>query len=561
MSNEDFPRADEPIRVNSDPTSDSARTAPTFEGEPDLTPNEGRRRGNRRTPRDRAPRERTPKKNSLNLSARAVLLAAIPLAILALLGVLLDRGEPVTQPAVTLEPIQSAVLLCPEPGTGGDLGVRVSAAVIPGQPGQESGDGNAGLRTLPGANSAQSKIKLVGEQAQIEAFGTKLPPIEAYGEGSLAPGLVADQWGRDPSGRGRGMASTACAPAASDFWFVGGGAVAGRRTRVVLVNPDDTAALADVIVHGPDGVIDSPASRGLVIPAKSRLAIPLDVVAPGVNGTAIHVVVSNGRVGASVDDEQRSGLASIGTDWIPQAAPPALKVFVPGIINGDGARVLSVLSTSDSDAVVKVRIISQEGTYAPADRDTITVPAGAVTTIDLAPVLPPTSDGVLPATVELTSDAPIVAGMRQFFGGRRVQDDTSFVSGSQPFTGPAAVTGLPVRAATDVRVSVTAPDTDAVVDITLLPFRGGKEASVPTEPRRLEIPAGTMKWIKLNPPSDIDWYTAIVTPAEGSGPVLVAHRVREKSRFGDLITGYSWRPLRTQVPVPSAQFAPQVGSN
>lgn len=557
MSNENFPGSDEPIRVNSDPTSRPPNSGPLDDAAPASEESPRRRRSRQTSPR----KQRTPREHGLNLSARAVLFAGIPLIVLALVGLLLDRGDQPSEPAVTLEPIQSAVLLCPEPGTGGDLGVRVSAAVIPGQPGQDSGDGSAGLRTLPGANSAQSKIKMVGEQAQIEAFGTKLPPIEAYGEGSLAPGLVADQWGRDPSGRGRGMASTACAPAASDFWFVGGGAVAGRRTRVVLVNPDDTAALADVIVHGPDGVIESPASRGLVIPAKSRLAIPLDVVAPGVNGTAIHVVVSNGRVGASVDDEQRSGLASIGTDWIPQAAPPALKVYVPGIINGDGARVLSVLSTSDSDAVVKVRIISQEGSYAPADRDTITVPAGSVVTIDLAPVLPPTPDGVLPATVELTSDAPIVAGMRQFFGGRRVQDDTSFVSGSQPFTGPAAVTGLPVRAATDVRVSVTAPDSDAVVDITLLPFRGGKEAAVPTEPRRLEIPAGTMKSIKLNPPSDVDWYTAIVTPADGSGPVLVAHRVREKSRFGDLITGYSWRPLRTQVPVPSAQFAPQVGNN
>lgn len=556
MNNTDIPGSDEPIRVNSDPTLGAASNTPAQKGEPDRPEDVDRRRGKQRPPRKRIPREST-----LNLSARAVLLAVVPLAVLSLLGLILDRGSEVGAPAVTLEPIQSAVLLCPEPGTGGDLGVRVTAAVIPGQPGQDSGAGTAGLRTLPGANAARSVITSVGEQAQIEAFGTKLPPIEAYGEGSLAPGLVADQWGRDPSGRGRGMASTACAPAASDFWFVGGGAVAGRRTRVVLVNPDDTAALADVIVHGPDGVIDSPASRGLVIPAQSRVAIPLDVVAPGVNGTAVHVVVSNGRVGASVDDEQRSGLASIGTDWIPQAAPPAMKVYVPGIINGDGARVLSVLSTTDSDAVVKVRIISQEGAYAPADRDTITVPAGSVSTIDLAPVLPPTPDGVLPATVELTSDAPIVAGMRQFFGGRRVQDDTSFVSGSQPFTGPAAVTGLPVRASTDVRVSVTAPDADGVVDVTLLPFRGGKEASAPTEPRRVEISAGTMKWIKLNPPSDVDWYTAIVTPAQGSGPVLVAHRVREKSRFGDLITGYPWRPLRTQVPVPSAGFAPEVGSS
>ena len=52
------------------------------------------------------------------------------------------------------------------------------------------------------------------------------------------------------------MASTACAVAASEFWFVGGGAIAGRQTRIVLVNPDETSAVVDVIVRGPDGVID-----------------------------------------------------------------------------------------------------------------------------------------------------------------------------------------------------------------------------------------------------------------------------------------------------------------
>ena len=102
-------------------------------------------------------------------------------------------------------------------------------------------------------------------------------------------------------------------------------------------------------------------------------------------------------------------------------------------------------------------------------------------------------------------------------------------------------------------MSITAPDTAAEVDIVLLPFRGGKEAAVPTEPRRVKIGAGKLKYIKLSPPAGIDWYTAVVTPVDGSGPVIVAHRVREQSRFGDLVTGYPWSPLRTQVTVPTAQ--------
>ena len=476
--------------------------------------------------------------------------ATVAVAVVAVLvATLVQRQAPaVTEGPTSIEPIGSALLLCPEPGAGSDLGVRVTAAVVPGQPGQDAA-GTGGLQTLPGKQSAQSRIEVPGGQAQIEAFGRQLPAIAAYGEDGLAPGLVADQWGRDPAGRGRGMASTACAPAGSEFWFVGGGAIAGRVTRIVLVNPDPTAAVVDVIIRGENGIIDAPAGRGLVVKGEDRLIVRLDVLAPGVAATAVQVIARTGRVGASVDDEQRAGLANVGTDWVPRAAPPATRVWVPGVANGAGARVLSVAAPGGDDAIVNVRVITSEGTYAPAERSRLEVPADSVVAIDMAPVL-----DKQPATLELTSDVPIVAGMRMFFG-----NETSFSAGAMPYDGPAAVSGLPVRSSTDVRVSITAPDTAAQVEITLLPFRGGKEAAVPTQPRRIKVDAGTMRWIKLNPPSGVDWYTAVVTPLDGSGSVLVAHRLREKSRFGDLVTGYPWNALRTEVVVPTAAQDPSVG--
>jgi hypothetical protein len=486
--------------------------------------------------------------------ARPLLVAVAVAAVLILGATLLQRPSPtVDEGAVTVEPIGSTVLLCPEPGAGTDLGVRVTAALVPGQPGQDGGEGAAGMQTLPGKESASSKILVPGGQAQIEAFGTRLPAIEAYGEGSLAPGLVADQWGRDPGGRGRGMASTACAPAASEFWFVGGGAIAGRQTRIVLVNPDETAAIVDVLIHGPEGLIDAPAGRGLVIRGQDRLVVRLDVLAPGVTATAVQVLARTGRVGASVDDEQMSGLTTVGTDWIPPAAAPATKVYVPGIVNGVGARVLSITAPGEDDAIVNIRVIAADGTYAPTERSRVEVPADSVVAIDMAPIL-----DKRPATLELTSDVPIVAGMRQFFGANSAQAETAFSAGAQPFSGPAAVSGLPVRAATDVRISITAPDTDAEVEIALLPFRGGKEAAVPADVRRVKVGAGKIRYIRLSPPAGIDWYTAVVTPVEGSGPVLVAHRVREQSRYGDLVTGYPWNPLRVQVAVPTAVQDPSV---
>jgi hypothetical protein len=243
----------------------------------------------------------------------------------------------------------------------------------------------------------------------------------------------------------------------------------------------------------------------------------------------------------------------VGTDWVPPAAAPSTRVYVPGIVSGDGARVLSVSAPGGDDAIVSIRLITPDGTFAPAERSQIEVTADTVVTLDMAPVL-----DKQPATLELTSDVPIVAGMRQFFGGKSVQDETSFTAGAQPFTGPSAVSGLPVRPATDVRVSITAPETDAEVDIVLLPFRGGKDAAVPTAPRRVTVSAGKLRYIKLDPPAGVDWYTAVVTPVAGSGPVLVAHRVREQSKYGDLVTGYPWNPLRIEVVVPTAEQDPSV---
>ncbi|MBK9737991.1 MAG: hypothetical protein IPO93_00380 [Actinobacteria bacterium] len=535
-----------------DPTMDPTRTEAAV-GSDDSASASGRRR--------RISRPAVPSGVSLGgLKTLGIVVAVVVVTTLAA-TLLQAPTPPPAAGATTVEPIGSAVLLCPEPGAGSDLGVRVTAAVVPGQPGQE-GSGNpdgaasaAGLETLPGKESASSAITVPGGQAQIEAFGTRLPAIRAFGEGTLAPGLVADQWGRDPGGQGRGMASTACAPAASEFWFVGGGAIAGRQTRIVLVNPDDTSAVVDVLVHGPDGLIDAPAGRGLVIKGEDRLVVRLDVLAPGVTATAVQVLARTGRVGASVDDEQQAGLATVGTDWIPPAAAPATKVFIPGIVSGDGARVLSVMAPGGDDAVVNVRIIGPDGTFAPAERSKIDVSADSVVTIDMAPVL-----DKVPATLELTANVPIVAGLREFFGGRNVQAETAYTAGAQPFSGPAAASGLPVRPNTDVRVSITAPDSAAEVDIVLLPFRGGKQAAEATPARRVKVGAGKMRYIKLNPPAGIDWYTAVVTPVEGSGPILVAHRVRESSANGDLVTGYPWNPLRVEVTVPTAVQDPAVAN-
>ena len=79
-----------------------------------------------------------------------------------------------------------------------------------------------------------------------------------------------------------------------------------------------------------------------------------------------------------------------------------------------------------------------------------------------------------------------------------------------------------------------------------------------TAPRVVKVKAGSVAWIPIIPPSGADWFTAIVSTNEGSGRVVVAHRVLETSDYGDLVTGYPWTPIRTEVEVPQAEQDPGV---
>jgi hypothetical protein len=273
-----------------------------------------------------------------------------------------------------------------------------------------------------------------------------------------------------------------------------------------------------------------------------------------VTTTAVHVIVRTGRIGASIDDDQMSGLDSIGTEWVPQSDAPAKQVYVPGVMPGKGARVLAIAAPGEDDAQVSIKVISKLGTYAPADRDTITVPADSVVSMDMSTV----TQGEA-VTLELTSDTPIVAGMRQFFGdktggkkGKKIQQETAYAAGRHPYVATAAVSGLPIRPKTEVRLAITAPAEAVSVDLSILPFAGVDAVSTPTDPRRVDVPAGQVAWILLPEPPDASWFTAVVTPRPGSGPMLLSHRVLEKSEYGDLVTGYPWWPLRTEVRVPTA---------
>ena len=114
-------------------------------------------------------------------------IAVISVALIVGLGVVGQFGiNAVTDAPVQTEPIQSSVLLCPDPGVGAQAGSRMTAAVVPGQAGQDKGDGKVVVTTLTGKVSDKAKLTAPGAQTEIAGRGRKLPPISVVGTGSLA---------------------------------------------------------------------------------------------------------------------------------------------------------------------------------------------------------------------------------------------------------------------------------------------------------------------------------------------------------------------------------------
>ena len=235
--------------------------------------------------------------------------------------------------------------------------------------------------------------------------GPDTGPVVARGTGASAPGMAAGLLTRSGVPAMRGLLGTTCAAPGTDFWFVGSGAVVGQRGRIYLTNPEPAPAVVDVTLYGPDGAIDAPAGRGIAVAAGAQEVTLLDALAPGTTVFAVNVHVRSGRISAAVRDQQVVGLTPKGADWLPPAAAPARHQLIPGVLSGTGERRLQVVAPGESDAIVKVRLVAESGTFAPAGLDVIEVAAGTVKDVDLAPF--GTGDAF---AVDLDSDDPSPPG-------------------------------------------------------------------------------------------------------------------------------------------------------
>ena len=366
-------------------------------------------------------------------------------------------------------------------------------------------------------------------------------PLVARANGASAPGLAAGMLTRSTVDAMRGLAGTACTVPGTDFWFVGSGAVVGQRGRVYLTNPEAAPAVVDITLFGPDGPVDAPAGRGVPVAAGSQEVRLLDALAPGITRFAVHVHVRSGRVAAAVRDQQLDGLTPRGADWLPSAAPPALNQLIPGVVAGAGERRLQVVAPGESDAIVKLRLVTESGSFAPAGLDVLEVRAGSVADVDLAEF----TDAAAVA-VSLESDVPVTAGVLTRATGTAEQlTDVAYTAAGRPLlpATPGARPGGPAGRGPHQLVAAHRPRHGRQVRLAPLPPATG----TPTEVR---VPGGSQVVVDLATVSTAPTFAFTVTPTAGSGPVFAVRAVSEAEEKGPLLTTELVDPGRYLVAVP-----------
>lgn len=413
----------------------------------------------------------------------------------------------------------------------GDLGGLGSAVLTPTRPGSEE----LSRVVAPGAEATQ--VEDPDTDDDVDGPG----PVAARGTGRSAPGLVAAQLTRSTEATMRGLAGATCAPSDTDAWFVGSGAVVGQRGRVYLTNIEAAPAVVDLTLYGPDGPIDAPDGRGVTVaPGRQEVRL-LDALAPGTERFAVHVHARQGRIAAAVRDQQVDGLTPLGADWVPAALAPTRRLLVPGVAGGPGERRLQVVAPGDSDAIVRVRLVSESGAFAPAGLDVIEVRAGTVTDVDIAPFA-----SAEPVTVELDSDAPVTAGvLTELTGETGELGEIAYTAATAPLTSETPGVVADVRGGEGVTSTLLLTAPRGAARVRLVPL-----GPVDGEPTEVRVSDGTQVAVDLATVSSAESFALAVVPERGSGPVLAVRQVDEVEERGPFVTSSPVQPGRYVVEVP-----------
>ena len=330
-----------------------------------------------------------------------------------------------------------------------------------------------------GQQSASGEVRLTGEkEQQVRVRPQRVTRVSgvpghavAAANGRLAPGLLAARFGDGPA------AATACPTPVPETWFTGVGAAAEHASVLELVNPDAGAAIADITVYGAKGVLEEPSLRGVTISGGQSKRIDLSEATPRRGELTLQVVVSRGRLAASLLDEFRPiGSGQPSSEWLPGQPEPQRSQLMLGLAPGKGDDTLLVTNPGEDEARVDVEVVTKDASFAPQGLEELRVLPGAVAELPLTTaVRNQISDGALGLQVE--SSAPVAASVR------------STIDGDLSFAAPVASSDIPMSALVpEGDASVVLADADAVGVATVTAWsEAGKELVT----KRVELERGT----------------------------------------------------------------------
>jgi hypothetical protein len=331
------------------------------------------------------------------LNATVVLAVVLPLACAAALALVRPFDAPSQSHPPTSTTLTSSTLVCPDALPGAPQ-VALSSAV----------DGVSGpVQVGLGKDSDEVQI------ASGEVSGVAAPKaVAVIGADQTAPGLVAARAG------GEDPAATSCLPPSADRWFTGVGAGAGHTSVLELTNPDGGKALADITVLSGSGVVDAPRLRGVSVPGHHTVRLDLGQLVPRRGDLALHVLITRGRLGASVLDRfDRVGPSPLVRSWLPGQDEPAQDNLLLGLAPGPGGRTLVVANGGEDEVRATVKVVTPDSVFAPKGVPEIRVGPQSVARVALSAVLSQAiADGAV--GIEVSASAPVTATLRsQVRGG------------------------------------------------------------------------------------------------------------------------------------------------
>ncbi|WP_149179932.1 DUF5719 family protein [Streptomyces sp. TRM49041] len=382
-----------------------------------------------------------------------------------------------------------------------------------------------------------------GKPVSAGANGADAPALIGVAAGKLAPGWTAQQTTVVPAGGARGLLGVGCTAPDTDFWFPATSTAENRRDYVHLTNPDDTAAVVDIELYGPEGALKSQLTDGIPVPARSSVPVLLSTLTadPATSDVTVHVSTRSGRVGAVV----RSAVDQLGSDWLPTSADPAPTLVLPGIPADATSVRLVAYAPGEDDAELKIQLVGATGTITPAVQQTLRVKSGMTAAADLQDVTNGEAGSLLLSPAQSGRATPVVAALRVIRGSGEKQE-VAFIPATGPVGERASVAD---NRAKGTVLTLTAPGETAEVKVTA---SAGTEGGTPGS-KTYTVKAGTTMAITPPVPAGLKGSYALTVETRSGGPVHAARMLALPQDGIEMFTIQTLADDEGKVAVPQAE--------